>query len=516
MRPFEIPELQKKRADNIIWTAAGNYTFTPDFKAYDDSGLADLYFNCIIGAARKYYDYPKFEALFETLDDDSLDVFWTALEKVVYCKELPHRPALEMIREDYESPLVFSEDMDTDEIVAAAKEYFLKTNGLGSKKRKRRLLGIRKGNKAGSSKRHFKGLLWHPRDLYGASTGDQLVDSSIKTKLTAEELREFMETKYGKPLYSASVMADLERQLCRGNHAGCHIHITGGERIPSWQVHNGFEALSRQREAAIIEGNKKYYSDHLLRNRIAISRLSSRIQNSMLLHLQPSPVKSNTGALNGRLVWRAAELDDEKIFIRNENDNKGDLCVDILLDASTSQQHRTAVISSQALIIAQSLTDCGIPCRIMSFCSMTGYTIMRIFRDYNRPADNANILEFVSNGCNRDGLGIRIAAGMIAKSPYEHRILIILSDVKPNDVVKMRGEEGSLIPYEKLAGLTDTAHEVRKARAEGISVICIFTGEDEDLPSAKIVYDRDFVRIHSFDMMADAVGNLLQQQIKNL
>ena len=59
----EITELQKKRAENIIWSCAGNYSFSPDFKAYDRDGIADLYWNCIIGAVRKHYDYPVLEGV---------------------------------------------------------------------------------------------------------------------------------------------------------------------------------------------------------------------------------------------------------------------------------------------------------------------------------------------------------------------------------------------------------------------------------------------------------------------
>ena len=195
----------------------------------------------------------------------------------------------------------------------------------------------------------------------------------------------------------------------------------------------------------------------------------------------------------------------------------GDLSVDILLDASTSQKSRQEIVSSQGYMIAESLTRCGIPCRVMSFCSMTGYTILRIFRDYNEPGANSNIFEYVSNGCNRDGLAIRAARYLISRERYEHRILIVLSDVKPNDVCKIRGKgEGELIPYEANAGVTDTAYEVRKARAEGISVICVFTGVDEDIPSAKLVYGRDFARIQSVDLLADTVGILLQNQIRSI
>ena len=153
----------------------------------------------------------------------------------------------------------------------------------------------------------------------------------------------------------------------------------------------------------------------------------------------------------------------------------------------------------------------------MSFCSMTGYTIVRIFRDYNEKNRNDAIFDYVSNGCNRDGLAVRAAGRLMSASGYEHRILIILSDVKPNDVRKMRGAgEEEFIPYEAEAGVRDTAFEVRRLRADGIAVVCVFTGDDEDVPSAKLVYGRDFARIRSLDQLADTVGMLIQNQIKNL
>ena len=228
-------------------------------------------------------------------------------------------------------------------------------------------------------------------------------------------------------------------------------------------------------------------------------------------------MKANAGILNGRTVWRATTLGDENVFRKDEHSDAGNLCVDILLDASTSQKNRQEIISTQGFIIAESLTQCAIPCRVMSFCSMTGYTILRVFREYGRPHDNRNIFDYVSNGCNRDGLAIRASHELIRSSPYEHRLLIVLSDVKPNDVIRIHSvKDEEPQPYESLAGLTDTALEVRRARADGISVICIFTGNDEDVPSAKMVYGKDFVRIQSFDRLAETVGMLIQNQIKNM
>ena len=52
-------------------------------------------------------------------------------------------------------------------------------------------------------------------------------------------------------------------------------------------------------------------------------------------------------------------------------------------------------------------------------------------------------------------------------------------------------------------------------KADGISVICIFTGEDANLPSAKMVYGQDFVRIRDFSLFADTVGKLIIDQMKS-
>ncbi|MEI3100486.1 MAG: hypothetical protein V8T45_01215 [Oscillospiraceae bacterium] len=87
-----------------------------------------------------------------------------------------------------------------------------------------------------------------------------------------------------------------------------------------------------------------------------ISKLSEKIQNSVLLHLEPTDVKSNSGKLSGELVWRAAKLEDPKVFTKTEQGDKGNLDIDILLDASTSQKRRQELVSCQGYIIAESLS----------------------------------------------------------------------------------------------------------------------------------------------------------------
>ena len=131
-----ITDLQKRRADNIIWNCAKDYSFAPDFKAYDSSGNVDIYWNIIYGSARRHYEYGKLEKLFQMLDRYKNSavfesIFWNALEPVLFRKELSGRPVLERIRPvPAETELKLNDEMTTDEIVDAAKAFFYERYGL--------------------------------------------------------------------------------------------------------------------------------------------------------------------------------------------------------------------------------------------------------------------------------------------------------------------------------------------------------------------------------------------------
>ncbi|MBQ6371995.1 MAG: hypothetical protein IJJ22_02605 [Oscillospiraceae bacterium] len=566
----EISDLQKKRAVNIIWNSAGNYSFTPDFKAYDEDGNAELYFNSIIGAVRKHYDYPEIEKLFRAVakyeDSDVYEsLLWLALENAVFGREEPERPVLASLRisyaekwlnsvppsddymifehisrahfekvlgkdpklNSYDAALLeeieFSPELDTMQIVGKAKQLLEKWFMINTREKKGgKLAGLLKGfrkNGKAKSKHHRFGHMFTEHPDY-ESNDPAIIEAArqngVHTSLSEKELREFIRFKFGRPIYDPATERELEKQICTGDHALCRLHFTAGEEYDG-EIQNAFEALQKQKESRQKQKNREYYAANRASNRTAVSRLSDRIRNCILLYLQADDIKSDSGKLTGGKVWRAERLGDGRVFKRREREAAGDLSVDILLDASTSQIKRQETVSSQGFIIAESLNRCGVPCRVSSFCSMTGYTVINIFREYTETSRNSRIFDYVSTGCNRDGLAIKALHELMMRSRYEHRILIILSDVKPNDVCRIPGDgDEQFLDYNGDRGVADTAAEVRKARADGISVICVFTGADEDLPSARLIYGSDFARIQSVDMLAETVGNLLLNCIRNL
>ena len=97
--------------------------------------------------------------------------------------------------------------------------------------------------------------------------------------------------------------------------------------------------------------------------------------------------------------------------------------------------------------------------------------------------------------------------------PEENKILIVLSDGKPCDMSIQRA--GTLQPavYEGEEAVKDTAYEVRKASNQGISVIGIFVGSEEELSVEKRIYGKDFAYIRSISNFSRMVGTFLRRQI---
>ena len=574
---MEILDSEKRRARNLIWNAAADYSFEPDFKAYDEEGRADLYWNSIIGAVRKNYGAETIEGLFEALHGCAREqlfeqLLWLGLENAVYQREAPHRPALPSLRRSYArravaldqnadpsdllavlenahfrralgqpdpamlprdrrmlDELEFSGDLDGPAIAARALDflhaYFHFTPGetqaqeAEAKKRHRPLFAFRRRSEAD--------LLPSVR-AFGHGFGEHLVKGQgggpdampVQRRLTdynlaqtEAALRKYMRAYFGAPLYSQQELAGLEQELCVDEHRGCHLYYATGD--DTHEKLKGYVAAQRRNALRQMELNRQAYEADATRHRTSIRRLTARIRNAMLAYLQPTPVRAASGALDAGRIWRGVYLDDDKVFTRILQSDPGELSVDILLDASSSQIDRQAVVAAQGYMIAESLTCCHIPVRVSSFCSLSGYTVVTRYRDYFETDKNERIFNYFTTGCNRDGLAVRALARGLEDSPSEHKLVILLSDVKPNDVIQMN-HGGSFVDYAGDNGIQNTAMEIRALTYKGIQVMCVFTGKDDDLPAAHTIYGRNFARIRSLDQFADTVGALIQNQIRSL
>lgn len=574
---MEILDSEKRRARNLIWNAAGDYHFEPDFKAYDDEGRADLYWNSIIGAVRKNYGPETIDALFAAFHgcrDEALyeQLVWLGLENAVYQRESPRRLALPALRRRYarwvlsqcagigdgellprleeahfrralgEDPamtkedrklldsLEFSGELDGPQLSQAALDFLHDHFGF--------VPGKTQAEEAEALRKHRPWFLFgRSRALdglpavrtFGFGYGEHLVAGQgggpnaepVQRRLTdrnlaqtEEALRNYMRDYFGAPLLSEGERRTLEQSLCIGEHKNCHLYYTQGDDEPGRRL-KGYAAAQRRNALRQAEKNREAYEADAVRHRASIVRLTARIRNAMLAYLQPTVVRTASGTLDPGRIWRGVYLDDDKVFTKIQQSDPGQLAVDLLLDASSSQVDRQAVVAAQGYMIAEALTRCHIPVRVTSFCSLSGYTVLTRYRDYQEQDRNERIFRYFTTGCNRDGLAIRALAREIEESSYEHKLVILLSDAKPNDVIQLF-RDGAYVDYARDNGIENTAMEVRSLLFRDIPVICVFTGNDDDIPAAHTIYGRNFARIRSLDQFADTVGTLIQNQIRSL
>ena len=92
-----------RRAENMVWTAAGVYDFEPQFLSFWQDGTPDFYTNSIIGYAHKWYFTTAMQTLFSTINDslhrDLYDgLLWFVLENCTFEREVSARPALNEMR----------------------------------------------------------------------------------------------------------------------------------------------------------------------------------------------------------------------------------------------------------------------------------------------------------------------------------------------------------------------------------------------------------------------------------
>ena len=341
--------------------------------------------------------------------------------------------------------------------------------------------------------------------------------SMLRSNERAEADRAYIQRCFGRSMYAPKQLSAIEQQRCTGNHLGCRLWFTRGDPaadvLPSSDSQQLYEQAAEQarlNRAAYAENSELYES--------ALLRLTEQIRNCMLVHQQPEAVTARQGWVDGARVWREPVLGDDRVFLRQDQEPKPGFSVDLLLDGSASRLHCQETIAAQGYILAKSLLNCGIPVRVTSFCSLRGYTVLRVLKEYGDKQGERRIFDYFAAGWNRDGLALRGMEELMQSAPAEKHLLLILTDANPDDSHRIppNGKNPISREYDGKAGVEDTADEVRDLRRRGIRVAAIFMGEQDSVPAADRIYGKDLARIRRMDQLAQAAGRLIQDQIREL
>lgn len=531
------------------------------YKWYDGAQLEE-FFNVLGG---------KDKELFEGL-------FWIGLEKVLFKKEKDYRMALTDLRVEYAKETVrrfkkytdnsliekirygycrqilgkesnlsaeeeellsefdFSNDMTTEQIIGKTKKILsekfsytpsLKKNKEGVYFLQKVLSPFRSVGKVSATYVRTK-KYDEPTGFNEGKTGvlkkgkNYLLQFSLNGN--PKYALEYVQSTFGKNMYNDFENQRIEEKLCTGKHKESHLLFTKGKKynlkeqsreLPKKEIK---EILEFRRECKNqYEKNKEYFEKNRPVYKNSINRLSEKLRITLDSEREIFPLMSNHGKINGGKIWQALYVDNPRVFEKKEQEDKSGFSVDIMIDGSSSRKNSQEFIAAQVYVLAKSLERCNIPCQIYSYCSIRGYTVLRIFKDYSEQKAGKEIFKYVAAGNNRDGLALKGAGHLMEHSPKGKRILVVLTDASPqDDQSAMEGAFYKNNEYTDELAIKDTEKEIHNLKSNNIQVIEIFMGSERGTIAAKEIFGKDFVKIETIHQFSDAVGRILQEKIRNI
>ena len=559
MRQASNREARRRRAMNIVWTAAGSYGFQPAFLAFHEDGTPDLYLNSIIGFAHRFYDEEKLAAYVGQLDQSVLssvfeDILWLGIEQAVYKRELPNRPVLAGLRREHARHFL-QDSVDVSMQQLMMRSEIIQTLKAG---RCREILGEPHGIRNPWDKKLYEALDY-PADLTTEKIigrTDQILrrffvfrfmagrrrswhiilgsrlQQWLRHWLRLEGQAEFsirrlppaagdgeqgnaggnlpgwghekqaarlaeLAARYGKPLLTESVRAQFEAELCCGKHRQAHLYFACG------------------RETDACQPNRAFWRENQRNYQFCRRRLRDSLRNCLLIYRQPLKIAGRQGVFAPEKAWRGIFLQDPCVFGQYQEEDRADFAVTLLLDASESRRAQQGVVAAQTYAIATALADCRIPVQVYSFCSVQGVTVFCQLKSFGQ-SDGKGIFSYRAGGWNRDGLALLGVEKLIPKDGSRQQLLMVLTDANPSDILDISLGWGRSQRYMDKAAIEDTAEAVKKLRQRGVKLVALVNSvlaSDGVELAARAIYGQQAVMVRSIDRLADAVAKLVMQQI---
>jgi nitric oxide reductase NorD protein len=222
-------------------------------------------------------------------------------------------------------------------------------------------------------------------------------------------------------------------------------------------------------EPAALEGEEwRPDEDALRRIRLVRRQFEAMRPRRQLMTGQPDGDELDLSALVRSVAdRRAGGIGSERVYTAVRNVAR-DLSVCVLVDVSLStdsyvEERRVLDVEKEALLaLTHGLAACGDEHAIVTFTSHRRQRVdIRTVKDFEERLD-ARVVRRIQalkpGSYTRMGAAIRHATALLEKRPHTHRLLLLLTDGKPNDIDH----------YEGRYAIEDTRVAVQEARRAGV------------------------------------------------
>lgn len=542
----------------MVYNGSYDYSFEPDFTGIDIAGSPDIYMSIVIGLAYKYFGPKRLASIYSIWESSSNrekydQVFWFALENLVYKKEISRRPHLEQLRllyaknflrDDYELqrrnfarkyPLVYSLYEYRAKLILGSKPKFF------SQKTAAAYNAL--NYEANTDFENFKNSFLETLSRYfsyktasfhlnaklpaidiakglKSAAGISLEYSiksndimNIKTKklnflqniilASKKAKREKIMDIFG----SSSLSIDNEIRInnfCKDKHKNTAVLVTRGFTRNSSNKHYAMQKLQYKKNLSKFLSHKNLYTSSI---KLLTKKLLSVLSQSSAYELY----NSRYGQLIGKIAWKSKLNPYPKIFQKKYYFDGGGFTADLLLDASASRMDHQEDIAVQAYIFAKSLEAASLPVRVISFASLSNYTVFTVLKDFTEPVSTERIFSYFASGWNRDGLAFRAYKFFLSDISPSNHITIVLTDAEPQDMCPLYKNKYFRVSYDGKTAADDTKEELAKLKKFGCEVYAIITGGNSK--SAVNLYGKNFAMINSLNQVATVGGDFIKKII---
>jgi len=253
-----------------------------------------------------------------------------------------------------------------------------------------------------------------------------------------------------------------------------------GVKYPEWdyRVAAYHEARATVRECAPLEGNAAWADVVLRRHAQEVQQIRRRFER-----LRPQRVRQGrqvdgpdidlSAYVTGYADRRAGCAPDDRLY-ETTRPARRSIAITLLVDVSGSTDswvgdtRRIIDVEKEALLlVCEALDALGDRYSIVAFSgegpeAVSAYQV-KAFGERNNTTVHRRIAALEPDRYTRTGAAIRHATAALLREAAQHRLLLILSDGKPNDVDL----------YEGRYGIEDTRQAVAEARLQGLHPFCL-------------------------------------------
>jgi nitric oxide reductase NorD protein len=284
---------------------------------------------------------------------------------------------------------------------------------------------------------------------------------------------------------------------------------SGAYRRPGAIVRESAPALGDARWA---EAARTRHAALARRVRTRFERLRSR--RSQVGRQADGPEIDVSEYVNAAADARAGVVVDDRLYV-DVRPERRELTVALLVDISASTdswvsgQQRIVDVEKDALfIVCEALGALGDPYAIFGFSGESAAHVSLIpvkrFADRTDSTLHRRIAALEADGYTRVGAAIRHTTAALVRQPTARRLLLILSDGKPNDVDDYEG------PY----GIEDARQAVSEARAQNVDVFCLTVDREAPRYAPRIFGRSGFGLLRRPDQLPEVLIDVLRRMIR--